>query len=296
MTTTTHDHAAHAQETPRDTLSLFSARVNALTIGTLVALAGLAWWSTVRQASSMSDMVSGLGQVGVRMPNDMTIPVFLGMWVAMMVAMMFPTIAPFVLAHRMVVKKRGGGEVPTIAFVGGYLVVWSLIGVAPLLAFLAFRDLSADAADSRWLPTLAGAILVVAGTYQFTKWKALCLKHCRSPMGFLMTHDFGGGATSAFKAGMNHGAYCLGCCWALMAVLVVVGLMNLVWMAGIAIVFLAEKNWKHGVRLTRLVGACLIALGLAVIIAPGILPDIAGASGSVAEPMGGLNDQMQMRG
>ncbi len=289
---TTHSHAVDPNEAPRDTLSIFSARITLLTIGWLVGLAGVAWWSTVRQATSMSDMVSGLGQVGARAPNDMTVPVFLGMWVAMMVAMMFPTIAPFVLAHRMVVKRRGGGELPTVTFVGGYLIVWSLIGVVPLIGFLAFRDLSADAADSRWLPTLAGAILVAAGTYQFTKWKALCLRHCRSPMSFLMTHDFGGGARSAFKAGVNHGAYCLGCCWALMAVLVVVGLMNLVWMAGIAIVFLAEKNWKHGVTLTKVVGAGLVGLGLAVIISPDILPNLAGAAGGVATHMGDMGDKL----
>ena len=293
---TTHSHAIDQNETPRDTLSIFSARITLLTIGWLVGLAAVAWWSTVRQANSMSDMVSGLGQVGARAPNDMTIPIFLGMWVAMMVAMMFPTIAPFVLAHRMVVKKRGGGELPTAAFVGGYLVVWSLIGVVPLIGFLGFRDLSADAADSRWLPTLAGAILVVAGTYQFTRWKAICLKHCRSPMSFLMTHDFGGGAGSAFKAGLNHGAYCLGCCWALMAVLVVVGLMNLVWMAGIAIVFLAEKNWKHGVVLTKIVGAGLIALGLAVIIAPDILPNLSGGVAEAGDHMGDMNGPMDDMG
>ena len=288
----THQHAATTGETPRDTLSLFSTRLTLLTIGWLLGLAGVAWWSTVRQANSMSDMVSGLGQVGLRAPNDMTVPVFLGMWVAMMVAMMFPTIAPFVLAHRMVVKKRGEGELPTVAFVGGYLTVWSLIGIVPLIGFLAFRDLAADAADSRWLPTLAGTILVVAGGYQFTRWKALCLKHCRTPLSFLMTHDFGGGARSAFKAGINHGAYCFGCCWALMAVLVVVGLMNLVWMAAIAIVFLLEKNWKHGVALTKVVGAGLIGLGLAVIVSPDILPKIAGAAADAGGTMGEMNDPM----
>lgn len=294
--TQSNAHAAPASEAPRDTLSIFSRRITLLTIGWLIGLAGVAWWSTVRQATSMSDMVSGLGQVGARAPNDMTVPVFLGMWVAMMVAMMFPTITPFVLAHRMVVTRRGEGNLPTVTFVLGYLVVWSLIGVVPLIGFLAFRDLSAGAADSRWLPTLAGAILVVAGTYQFTKWKALCLKQCRTPMSFLMTHDFGGGARSAFKAGLNHGAYCLGCCWALMAVLVVVGLMNLVWMAGIAIVFLAEKNWKHGVALTKIVGAGLIGLGLAVIIAPDILPNIAGAAGKVGEHIGDMGDQVKTGG
>ena len=273
-------------DTPRSTYSLFSQRVTLVVVGILVGLAAAAWWSTVRQASSMSDMVSGLGQVGARAPNDMAIPVFLGMWVAMMVAMMFPTVAPIVLTHRMVVTKRGEGNAPTVAFVAGYLAVWSLIGLIPLVGFLAFRNLAADAADSRWLPSLAGGILIMAGAYQFTRWKATCMKACRSPMSFMMTHDFGGGSRSAFKAGLSHGAYCLGCCWALMAVLVVVGLMNLVWMAGIALIFLAEKNWKHAVGLTKLIGTALIALGIAVIVSPGILPNISGASGEPAMKMG----------
>jgi predicted metal-binding membrane protein len=281
-------------DTPRSAMSLLSRNVTLTVVGVLVGLAGVAWWSTVRQANSMSDMVSGLGQVGARAPNDMAIPVFMGMWVAMMVAMMFPTVAPIVLAHRMVVQKRGEGSAPTAAFILGYLAVWSLIGVIPLAGFLGFRNLAADAADSRWLPTVAGAILVVAGAYQFTRWKATCLKACRSPMTFLMTHDWGGGSRSAFRAGVSHGTYCLGCCWALMAVLVVVGLMNLVWMAGIALVFLAEKNWKHGVALTKIIGSGLVALGIAVIISPGILPDISGAAEVVTDRMGNHMGDMKM--
>jgi predicted metal-binding membrane protein len=280
-------------DTPRTAMSLLSRNVTLTVVGILIGLAAVAWWSTVRQANSMSDMVSGLGQVGARAPNDMAIPVFLGMWVAMMVAMMFPTVAPIVLAHRMVVRKRGEGSTPTAAFIIGYLVVWSLIGVIPLAGFLGFRNLAADAADSRWLPTVAGVILIMAGGYQFTRWKATCLKACRSPMGFLMTHDFGGGSRSAFKAGVSHGAYCLGCCWALMAVLVVVGLMNLVWMAGIALIFLAEKNWKHGIGLTKLIGSALVALGIAVIISPGILPNISGATDHVMDKMGNNMDHMR---
>ena len=280
-------------DTPRSTFSLFSQRVTLVVVGVLIGLAGVAWWSTVRQANSMSDMVSGLGQVGMRAPNDMTVPIFMGMWVAMMVAMMFPTVAPLVLAHRLVVKRRGGGETPTVAFLLGYLLVWSAIGVIPLAGFLGFRNLADSGADSRWLPTLAGGILLMAGAYQFTGWKVACLKACRSPMTFLMTHDWGGGSRSALKAGLSHGAYCLGCCWALMAVLVVVGLMNLVWMAGIAIVFLAEKNWKHGVALTKIVGSALVALGIAVIISPGILPTLSGAGEQMA-PM--TDEHMRMGG
>lgn len=274
-------------DTPRSVTALASRRLTAIVAGWLVGLSAAAWFLTVRQASSMSDMVSGLGQVGARMANDMTIPVFIAMWVGMMVAMMFPTVVPMVLAHRMVVRHREGGAWPTVAFVLGYLSIWSVIGGVPLLAFLGFRDLAAGAADDRWLPTVAGAVVVIAGVYQFTGWKAACLKACRSPMGFLMTHDFGGGARSAYRAGLSHGLWCLGCCWALMAVLVVVGLMNLVWMGALTLVFLAEKNWRHGVGLTRMVGSALVALGIVVVASPDILASVSGAgSAGIVGPMG----------
>ena len=283
-------------DTPRSAMAVLSRRVTVGVALWLVLLAAVAWALTARQASDMDDMVSGLGQVGARAANDMAAPVFLAMWVGMMVAMMFPTVVPMVLAHRAVVQRRGEGAGPTVAFVGGYLAVWSVIGLVPLAAFLGFRDLAADAGDSRWLPTLAGGILVGAGVYQFTSWKAVCLWACRSPLAFLFQHDFGGGSRSAFRSGVSHGAYCLGCCWALMAVLVVVGLMNLVWMAALSLVFLAEKNWRHGIGLTRLVGATLMVLGLAVVVRPAILPDVSGAgSGSPAEmsDMDGHTDHME---
>ncbi len=245
----------------------------------LAALAALAWITTVRRAGPMDDMVSGLGHIGARMDMDLTVPIFLGMWLGMMAAMMLPTIAPMVAAHHLVVRRRGQGGVSTTVFVLGYLVVWTAIGIVPLLALTGFRSLSAEALDSRWLPTLGGVILVVAGLYQFTAWKALCLNHCRSPFSFILSHDFSGGVRSTLRAGVSHGAYCLGCCWALMAVLFVVGLMNLVWMAGIALIFFAEKNWRHGVGLTRIVGLSLIAFGTVVILQPEILVAASGAVG-----------------
>ncbi|MGH9177732.1 MAG: DUF2182 domain-containing protein [Acidimicrobiales bacterium] len=283
-------------DTPRSTMRVLSQRVTVGVALWLVVFAAVAWALTARQARDMDDMVSGLGQVGARAANDMAAPVFLAMWVGMMVAMMFPTVVPMVLAHRAVVQRRGEGAGPTVAFVGGYLAVWSVIGLVPLAAFLGFRDLAADAGDSRWLPTLAGGILVAAGVYQFTGWKTVCLRACRSPLAFLIQHDFGGGSRSGFRSGAFHGAYCLGCCWALMAVLVVVGLMNLVWMAALSLVFLAEKNWRHGIGLTRLVGATLVVLGLAVVARPALLPDVSGAgSGSPAQmsDMGGHTDHME---
>src|SRR5207253_6757383 len=132
----------------------------------------------------------------------------------------------------------------------------------------------------------SGAILIVAGLYQFSPVKNVCLRHCRSPLDFILTHDFGRGWRSALRAGVSHGAYCVGCCWALMAVLVVVGLMNLVWMAALALVFLAEKNLRWGVVVNRLAGTAVAALGVAVLLAPQILLDLSGshAAGMAMNP------------
>jgi predicted metal-binding membrane protein len=118
---------------------------------------------------------------------------------------------------------------------------------------------------------VAGIVLVVAGIYQFTPWKGACLKTCRTPLTFIMTHDFGSGSRGAVQAGASHGAWCLGCCWALMSVLVVVGLMNLVWMAGLALIFLLEKNWRHGVAVSRIAGTGVALLGAAVLVQPSVL-------------------------
>lgn len=257
-------------------------------VAVLVGLAGLAWWSTVRQADDMEDMALGIGQVGARMPADMSAPVFLGMWVAMMAAMMLPTIGPIVLLHRDVTRRRGQPPTSSIFFVAGYLASWAAAGVVPLGVYLWFRELSADAGDSRWLPTLAGVTLAVAGAYQFTRWKAACARACRSPMSFLMTHDFDGGSNAALRAGAAHGLWCLGCCWALMAVLVVVGLMNLVWMVAIALVFLAEKHWTHALVLARVVGVGLILLGGAIIVDNDVLATASGVDRGdpPADPMG----------
>lgn len=224
----------------------------------------------------MQGMVTGLGQVGTSMPNGMAAPAFLAMWVWMMVAMMLPAVAPVVLAHRKVVSARSEGPLPTVSFVAGYLLAWTAIGLIPLAAFLAFRNLPITAAGAPWLRLLGGSVLVIAGAYQFTPLKDACLRACRSPLGFVMTHDFGRGSAGALRAGVSHGAYCVGCCWALMSLLVIVGLMNLVWMVALAVIFFAEKNWRHGAILARAAGIAVIGLGIAVAAVPALLPRISG--------------------
>jgi len=241
------------------------------TVAALFSLAVIAWLLTVRQAMDMRSMVTGVADVGTLMPNNMSAPVFMTMWVTMMVAMMFPTIAPMVLAHRMVVAKRAGGSLASMAFVAGYLVLWTVAGIIPLGLFLAFNNLAPTSTLASSLPRIAGATLLVAGLYQFTPFKAVCLRACRNPFDFITSHDFGAGPLNDFRAGLSHGAFCLGCCWALMVVLVVVGLMNLAWMAILAVVFLAEKNWRHGVGLARIAGTAVAVLGIVVIAEPGLL-------------------------
>jgi predicted metal-binding membrane protein len=264
----------NGEDTPRSTFAVFSWRVNLAVVVCLVAVSIGAWLRTLEDADSMNGMVMGLGQIGSRAQGRMDVTVFLLMWTIMMTAMMLPTAAPMVLAHLAVVKRRGGGIFPTIVFVTGYLIVWSATGVFPYVAYAGFSQLAAEAAHSRWLPTLAGGILVVAGAYQFTGWKQVCLDRCLSPFAFILTHDFGGGARSALRAGLWHGTFCLGCCWALMLVLIVVGLMNLAWMVGLFLIFFAEKSWRHGLVLAKVAGAALVALGVAVVVEPSILATI----------------------
>ncbi|HKU87119.1 MAG TPA: DUF2182 domain-containing protein, partial [Casimicrobiaceae bacterium] len=169
------------QDTPRGAFSVLSWRVNAAVVAVLVVLSALAWLTTIRDAEAMRMMAMGLGHVGVLMPGMMSASWFLAMWATMMAAMMLPAVAPMALAHLAVARKRGDGVLPTIAFVAAYLAVWAIIGIAPFAVYAAFMHVSGEAAHSRWLPALAGAILVAAGAYQFTGWKSVCLDKCKSP-------------------------------------------------------------------------------------------------------------------
>lgn len=268
--------AAPGRDAPAGVATVAVARrATVVLVAVLLALAAVAWWGVVSQTRGMAGMTAGLAQVGTAMPADLVVPVFLGMWVTMMAAMMLPTVLPMVLAHRMVVRQRGGGPTATVAFVGGYLGSWAVAGLVPA-ALLPLLD-AATVLSERQLAVVSGVVLAGAGLYQFTAWKDACLRACRSPVEFLLTHDFGSGARGALRAGVSHGWFCLGCCWALMAVLAVVGFMNLVWMAALTLLLLAEKTWRRGDRLTRPVGWGLIGLGLAVAVWPELLPQVAGA-------------------
>jgi predicted metal-binding membrane protein len=235
-------------------------------IAALLGCAAAAWLVASQQAASMAGM-GGMAMLGPGL--------FLVTWVVMMVAMMFPAVAPIVLTHAGIVRSRGGGTMPTVAFVSGYLVVWTAAGLVPL-GIIQLLESSFAAPVNVWLPRLGGAVVIVAGVYQLTPLKNACLRACRSPLSFILTHDFGGGSSAAARAGVSHGLYCLGCCWALMAVLAVLGLMNLAWMAVFAVVFFLEKNWRYGVMLSRVTAAACLVLGTALMVRPDILHLVGG--------------------
>lgn len=272
-------------DTPATMYRTLLLRSTVVTILAVVVVAAIAWFFTLRMADSMSKMVNGLGQVGRRMPNEMGIGRFLWMWAVMMIAMMAPAVIPAALGHRLVLRHRGESAVSSAAFVAGFLAVWSAIGVAYLLPFLWFRSLAAEASDSWWLPVVAGAILVFAGGYQFSRRKAHCQGACSAPVTLALDHDAGTGLTSAFRTGVDHGVHCLGCCWALMAVLLAVGLMNVVWMIGLSVLFLVEKHSRRALVLGRVAGAALVILGLAVMASPDLLHTVSGASAKAPPPM-----------
>jgi len=188
------------------------------------------------------------------------------MWAVMMVGMMTASAAPVMLLFAGMQAKRNDPHAPVIvlAFGAGYLLVWTLFSAGAALAqwglhALAMLSPSMTTSSTR----LGGAILIAAGAYQLTPFKGACLAHCRSPLGFLMSH-WRDGTAGALRMGIAHGTYCLGCCWALMCVLFVVGVMNLVWVAAMTIFVLVEKVGPAGRLVARAAGVAMIAAGALV--------------------------------
>jgi predicted metal-binding membrane protein len=197
-------------------------------------------------------------------------------WVVMMAAMMFPSIVPMVLGYTRVEQgMRARGRLgSTTAFVGGYLVSWVLFGLLSYGLFDAAKALSIDALrwsrDGRYL---AGGVIVLAAIYQLTPAKDACLRRCRDPFTFL-AEEWRDGRRGALKMGMLHGAWCVGCCWALMAALFALGLMSIGWMVFVAAIIAAEKLLRRRRIATSAVAVALLALGLGVALAPSSVPGL----------------------
>ena len=189
------------------------------------------------------------------------------MWAVMMVGMMAPSAAPVLLVFAAARSGRGEGRLsPAIVVFGlGYFAVWTGFSIGATLAQWGLHQaamLSPAMASSN--SRLSGAILLAAGAYQLTPWKGRCLTHCRSPLGFLMS-NWRDGVSGAFRMGFRHGSYCLGCCWALMCILFVVGVMNLLWVAALTAMVLIEKIGPAGMIMARVAGAAMLVLGVVIV-------------------------------
>jgi predicted metal-binding membrane protein len=236
----------------------------------LVAFAALSWAVTDDRMGGMdAGPGTALGDLGW----------FLGVWAVMMAAMMFPSIAPMVLMFARIQEGRRerGQDAPsgaTALFVGGYLVAWSVAGLIGYAIVEGVRDL--DPSVLAWDeagPYVAGGVIVAAAIYQLTPLKDVCLRHCRSPLFFLLHHSHPG-RIGALRMGIEHGGFCVGCCWMLMAALFALGVMSLGWMAFIAALIATEKLLPWKALANRGIAVVLLVLGLGVAIAPGDIPGL----------------------
>ena len=204
---------------------------------------------------------------------------FLGVWVTMMAAMMFPSIVPMVLMYARVQEGRRGREQEapagaTAIFISGYLVSWAAAGLAGYLIVEGVRSL--DLGFLAWDeagPYVAGGVIVAAALYQLTPLKDVCLRHCRSPLMFILQH-YHEGRSGALRMGVEHGGYCVGCCWMLMAALFALGVMSIGWMAFVAALIALEKLLPWRAVANRGIAVTLLVLGLAVAFAPEDVPGL----------------------
>jgi predicted metal-binding membrane protein len=242
--------------------------------GLLLAIAAVAW--LLSHELSEPGMRNGILTGAEPMDDSMRPPVlavvlFLATWTVMMAAMMLPGIVPFTVGISRLLRASGARRGRLAALNVGYFLIWVVTGVG---AYLLVRGFETLAVDPETRARVGAVVLLTAGVYQLTPLKRVCLRHCRSPMLLVLQHGQGAlrSRIGAARAGLAHGGYCLGCCWALMAVLVAAGVMSLVWMAIIAAVVALEKLNRHGELISRILGGLLLVAGVALLVEPAVLP------------------------
>jgi len=238
----------------------------------LLALAALAWAGVIAYAL---DMGNGPGTMG------MSLRAFIPMWGGMMAAMMLPAVAPVAMLYSRTIRTNRAVRVSL--FVAGYLVVWTVAG-APAYYLLRVVDHLAEGSDTA-LRNIAVVTLLATGAYQLSPFKARCLRHCRSPLAQLLHYGNMKGPLRDLKVAVHHAGYCLGCCWALMAVFVAFGVMNVWVMIGLAAIVSAEKVLRSGELIGRVAGVVFVALAALVLLSPSVADALIPAMDSTANPM-----------
>jgi predicted metal-binding membrane protein len=227
----------------------------------LLLVAAAAWLGVIVVADDMGSMPGTMGLAFVA---------FVALWALMMTAMMLPSVAPFASLYTRTFREHRAERL--VMFAAGYLMVWAAAALPAYgIAWLVDQVIG----DSQTAATvLAVAIFLACGLYQLTPFKDRCLAYCRSPLGFTLKYAAYRGRTRDLRVGVHHGAFCLGCCWALMALLVVFGLMNVVAMIALAAIVLIEKTWARGPAFGRVVGGVALVLAVVVIFVPAVAPGL----------------------
>jgi predicted metal-binding membrane protein len=239
-------------------------------LASLIALSIVAWILLIWQGAAhetdirMTSPSMGLGA-----------PLFLAVWLAMTIAMMFPAATPMALTFHKAQsarRKRRQAFVATWVFLAGYLVVWVASGVAAYVGALAAEAIATRLSlSTQTSARIGGLTLVAAGLYQFTPLKDLCLTKCRTPISFIMT-SWREGTLGALQMGAIHGAWCLGCCWLLCAIMFPLGMMSVAALATVTVIVFAEKTLPWGPAVAQAAGTVIFAYGLLIIIQPQALP------------------------
>ncbi|WP_257002353.1 DUF2182 domain-containing protein [Streptomyces sp. WZ.A104] len=254
--------------------NLLPARAMAAAWSLMMLLAVLAWVLVVGQADSGTDADGGMDMAPGTM--GLALPLFLLLWVIMMIAMMFPSLAPVAITWARGIGRQSSGAVRAARiaqFVGGYLIAWTAFGLA-VYGILTVTDnvVGGHPEAGRWIG--AGAFLL-AGVHQLSPLKNVCLSHCRSPMGQLVRYaGYRSGAARDLRVGVHHGLYCVGCCWGLMIVLIPLGTMNIAAMAALAVVIFVEKLWRLGPVLSTAVGVIFLVLAALAPFQSWLLPGL----------------------
>ncbi|MGZ3498164.1 MAG: DUF2182 domain-containing protein [Vulcanimicrobiaceae bacterium] len=244
-------------ERSRETASLWAV---------LLLLSVAAWIVTLRAAVGMSS-TAGFRSVSLLF--------FLAMWTIMMTAMMFPSVAPVAIAWSNSIARNSRGIARArrmMEFLLGYLLAWTLYGVLAFVALYGVAQVAERYPDAvRWI---SAALLLFAGIYQLTPLKQVCLRHCRSPLMFLLQHAGLKGRMRDLRVGAHHGLFCIGCCWGLMIVLIAVGIMNVGAMAVVALAICLEKLWRRGELLAKALGLLFIAASVLAVVYPALVPGL----------------------